>query len=974
LKTEDQIVFAPFRLDARAERLYRGAEPVVLRPKSLAVLRHLLERPEQLVTKDELLDAVWPETAVSDTVLKVCVREIREALGDDQKPWRFIETAHRRGYRFIGKLTNASGPLQSTRADGATVSPSRDAAGSALNVAGQEAIHAGRESDYLAGREAEVARLESFLSKALAGERQVVFVTGEPGIGKTAVVDTLVERAASAGVLVGRGQCLEQYGAGEAYMPVLDALTRLCRQAGGERLVALLRRHAPMWLAQMPGLVGAEERERLQQEIAGATRERMLREMSQALELLTADAPLVLVLEDLHWSDYSTVDLLSSLAARRLPARLMLVGTYRPAEVFAGGHPLKAVKQELQARRRCEELSLTFLDERAVAEYLAHRFQGARLPAELARWTHRRTDGNPLFMVNVIDYLVDRGLVAREGGELRLTDAIDGDGQGGVPENIRQMIERQIDRLGRDEQRTLEAASVAGAEFTVAAVASALGEEVIGVEERCEELARRHQFLRACRFGELPDGALTGRYGFIHALYQNALYERVPPARRARLHRRIGEHVEKLYGERAGEFAAELAMHFEQARDHARAVRYLQLAAENASRRFAHREAVALARRGLELLKQQPDTSERAYQELTLRATLCVPLAATEGYGAAEVEETYSRARSLCQQLGDSLQLFPILVGLSKFYVIRAELETARQLGEQLLRLAEREGDAVLLLEAHWALGVCFVNTGEFTKARQHLERALALYRPEDLGTYLARYGHDPNSVCRCFLAWVLWSLGHRERAEEEARAALAAAEELKHPETLGFALFFAAWLHQLCRDSRKTLEHTTRLLAHADEHGLVQWGAFGKSLHGWALAIEGRREEGIEMMSGALDAYRAIGSEVSRPHFLGLLAEALAEAGRTQEGLTTLAEALAAAEKTGGRYYEAELYRLKGELLLRRSTGRSASDGAGADTSSVLAEAEACFQMAVEVARRQEAKAFELLAVQSLSRLRQSS
>jgi DNA-binding winged helix-turn-helix (wHTH) protein/predicted ATPase len=970
LKTEGQIVFAPFRLDTLAERLYRGAEPVVLRPKSLAVLRHLLERPEQLVTKDELLDAVWPETAVSDTVLKVCVREIREALGDDQKPWRFIETAHRRGYRFIGRLTNASGPSQSARADGGTVSLSTVAAGGGLNVAGQDAIHAGRESDYLAGRGGEVARLEGFLSKALAGERQVVFVTGEPGIGKTAVVDTLVERAASAGVLVGRGQCLEQYGAGEAYMPVLDALTRLCRQAGGERLVALLRQHAPMWLAQMPGLVGAGERERLQQEIAGATRERMLREMSQALELLTADAPLVLVLEDLHWSDYSTVDLLSSLAARRLPARLMLVGTYRPAEVLAGTHPLKAVKQELQARRRCEELPLTFLDERAVAEYLAHRFQGARLPPKLARWTHRRTDGNPLFMVNVIDYLVDRGLIAREGGELRLTDEIDADGQGGVPENIRQMIERQIDRLGRDEQRTLEAASVAGAEFTVAAVAAALGEDVIGVEERCEELARRHQFLRAARASELPDGTLTARYGFIHALYQNALYERVPPARRVRLHRRIGEHVEELYGGRAGEFAAELAMHFEQSRDHACAVRYLQLAAENASRRFAHREAVTLARRGLELLKQQPDTSERAYQELTLRATLCVPLAATEGYGAAEVEETYSRARSLCQQLGDSLQLFPVLVGLSKFYVIRAELETARQLGEQLLRLAEREGDAVLLLEAHWALGVCFVNTGEFTKARQHLERALALYRPEDLGTYLARYGHDSNSVCRCFLAWALWSLGHPGRAGEEARAALASAEELKHPETLGFALFFSAWLHQLSRDSRKTLEHTTRLLAHAGEHGLVQWGAFGKSLHGWALAIEGRREEGVEMMSGALDAYRAIGSEVSRPHFLGLLAEALAEAGRTEEGLAALAEALDAAEKTGGRYYEAELYRLKGELLLRRSTERSASGGAGADTSSDMHEAEACFQRAVEVARRQKAKSFELLAVKSLSRL----
>jgi predicted ATPase len=426
----------------------------------------------------------------------------------------------------------------------------------------------------------------------------------------------------------------------------LDALTRLCRQPGGASLVALLRQHAPMWLAQMPGLVSAEERERLRQETTGATRERMLREMSQAVELLTADAPLLLVVEDLHWSDYSTIDLLSSLATGRRPARLMLVGTYRPAEVLAAGHPLKGVKQELHARRRCEELPLSFLDERAVCDYLSHRLRGTRVSAGLARWTHRRTDGNPLFMVNVIDYLLDRGLIARDGDEWRLAEKVEREGQGGVPENIRQMIERQIDRLGRDEQRMLEAASVAGAEFTVAAVASALGEDVLGVGERCEELARRHQLLRAARFSELPGGMLTARYGFIHALYQNALYERIAPARRARLHQRIGEHVEGIYGERAAEFAAELAMHFEQARDQRRAVRYLQLAAENGSRRFAHREAVALARRGLELLKSQPDAPERAYQELTLRATLCVPLAATEGYGAAEVEETYSRARS----------------------------------------------------------------------------------------------------------------------------------------------------------------------------------------------------------------------------------------------------------------------------------------------------------------------------------------
>jgi predicted ATPase len=798
------------------------------------------------------------------------------------------------------------------------------------------------------------------LEEALEGRRQVIFVTGEAGIGKSTLVEAALERvAADHHVCVARGQCLEQYGASEAYLPVLDALARLCRGTGRELLVSLLKTQAPTWLAQMPWLTGAAEREALQREVVGATRERMLREMAEMVETLTASVPIALLLEDLHWSDYSTLDLISYLARRREPARLLLLGTYRPADVSLSQRPLTAIKQELQMHRQCEELRLTFLTEDAIAEYLATRFPEHRFPAEFARLLHQRTEGNPLFLVNLVDYLLTGRLIGQTEGRWTMNAAVP-EVELGVPESIRQMIENQVNNLGKEEQRVLETASVAGVEFSALAVACGLDTDVIRVEESCDELARRQQFLRPVGSHTLPGGLLTTRYSFIHALYQNAIYERVAAARRARLHQRIGERWENIYGEAAGEIAAELAMRFEQGGDFGRALKYLQQAAENATRRFANREAAGLARHGLELLGLLPETSDRVRQELMLQIALCVPLAATEGYGSAEVEKHYDRARELCRQLGESSHLSSVLSGLLRFYIIRARLAEARDMAQQLLRVAESEQDTTLLVEAHFALGVAFVNMGEFRLAWEHLERGISLYDPRQQSAYLFFYGHDPGVVCRAFGSWALWSLGYTDQAQERNREALAAARELRHPETLCFALFFAAWMYQLRCESQKTLALAEAVIAHANEHGLAQWSAFGTSLHGWALAKAGQRGEGIKQMRAALAAYKAIGSEISRPHFLALLAEALAEDGQLEEGLNILAEAMAAAENSGDRYYEAELCRLRGELSLRLD----------ADKQSAESRAKENYLRAIEIARQQNARAFELRTALSLCRL----
>jgi len=311
--------------------------------------------------------------------------------------------------------------------------------------------------------------------------------------------------------------------------------------------VELLSQQAPTWLVQMPALLSTEAFAALQRKTQGTTRERRLRELTEAVEVLTAERGVVLWLEDLQWSDVSTLDWLAFVARRREPGRLLVIGTYRPVEVIVQDHPLKTVKQELQVHGQCVELSLRLLNEEHVSEYLVARFpvgaQHATPLQRLARIIHQRTDGNPLFMVNVVDYLVAQGVLVHSDGRWALKGDI-GESTGGVPESLRQLIARQIERLSAVARRALEAASVAGAEFSAAAVAAGLETEIGEVEEGCEALVEREQFLRSTGTAEWPNGTVAARYSFLHALYQEVLYERLPVGRRVNVHRRIGEREE----------------------------------------------------------------------------------------------------------------------------------------------------------------------------------------------------------------------------------------------------------------------------------------------------------------------------------------------------------------------------------------------------------------------------------------------
>ena len=784
-----------------------------------------------------------------------------------------------------------------------------------------------------------------------------------------------------AGLWIGRGQCIEHYGTGEAYLPLLTALGRLCREPEGAQLVAVLKQYAPTWLVQLPSLLTTEEATALQGKTAGATRARMLRELAEAIEEMATKRPLVLWLEDLHWSDVSTLDWLAFIARRREHARLLVIGTYRPVEVLTHEHPLKAVKQELHLHGQCQELAVEFLRAEHVAEYLVRRFAVAAQSHapfhRLARAIHDRTDGNPLFMVNMVDQLMSQDVFVEV--DEHWTVQKEEDAIGAVPESLRQMIEQQVERLGAEERRMLEAASVAGVEFSAAAIAAGVETEPDAVEEQCTRLARREQFLRLAGTTEWPDGTVAARYSFLHALYQEVLYERVTTGRRVQLHHRIGEREEQAYGERTREIAAELAMHFERGRDIPKAVHHHGQAGQQALQRSAPQEVISHLTTALELLTALPDTPARAQQELALQMALGPALMGVKGYGAPEVEQAYARAQELCQQLGEPLQFLPVLHGLLLYYHSRGKLGTALELETQLRHLAQRHQDPILLAEVHFASGVLLFLQGQLAPARAALERCLAVYEPQQASAHVSRYGQDPGVAAGVLAAFVCWLRGYPEQALRQAQAALTLAQELSHPYSLGFTFFWAAHLYQCRGEAQAVQAYGEELMRLAQEFEFAIGSVHGMILQGWALAERGQMEEGVTRIREGLAGARAIGVEAGRTYFLAVLAEAHRKGGQAEGGLSVLAEARAQVDRTGERFYEAELYRLKGELLLaqeiksQNSKVKAQKSRVPNPQSQILdpnSEAEACFLKAIEIAQRQQAKSWELRATTSLARL----
>jgi DNA-binding winged helix-turn-helix (wHTH) protein len=616
-------VFPPFRLDTANQCLWRRGdtgkeERILLTPKAFAVLAYLVEHAGRLVTPDELLEAAWSGRVIEPQAVRKHILEVRTALGDRPKNSLFIETIPKRGYRFIAGVSE-------------TVATSPTVSGAAA-------------PGTLVGRGGALGVLHEAWRRALSGERQIVLITGEPGIGKTALAEEFQRQVAvgERSVRIVHGQCIEGYGSKEAYGPVLDALGQLCRGPQAEPIIQILSTEAPTWLAQLPALLTREHRATLQREILGTTRERMVREIGDALDSITAETALLLMLEDLHWVDDSTVDLISALARRRTPAKLMLLATCRPLDAEPAGHSLRGRIPDLLVHRLCREIALTPLSEAEVEEYLAIQSPAGRPPASrpppgLSALVHRHSDGNPLFMVAALEHMAKRSLLTRVDGrwELRVPlEQIEFE----VPEDLRHMIEAQLEPLSAQEQSALELASIAGVAFAASVISVLAPIDSYSVEDLYEELSRRHHIVKWAGTQSLPDGSMTERYEFVHALYRQVLYDRQLPGRRARLHQQTGERLAALYAKRMEEVVPELAYHFEQAADWPRAVDYLEQAAQITGQRYAHRQADSILARALELVSHLPE-AERARTEPRLLAILAAHRLAAFDMRAIETYE-----------------------------------------------------------------------------------------------------------------------------------------------------------------------------------------------------------------------------------------------------------------------------------------------------------------------------------------------
>jgi DNA-binding winged helix-turn-helix (wHTH) protein len=606
--------FGCFKLDLRNDCLWRDTESLELPPKPFAVLRYLVDNPGRVISHDELLEALWPDTYVQPQVLRTYMLDLRKILGDDARDPHFIQTLPKRGYRFVACVTEAA-DVTSGLADGAptdkepVTSPNHANHDRAAEPPRLSPLFAATKPSSLVGRDKELAQLQALVAETCHGRRQVVFIKGEVGIGKTALVDEFC-RWAGGSVLpvnVARGQCVEGFGGKEEYYPWMEVLSQLCTSPGGAEVCKVLAAIAPSWLA-VPGL------SQLDRSVPQPpSRDRMPGELCAALEELAAERPLILLFEDLHWADDSSLHLISALARRRAGAQLMILGTYRPHTGLTAGsgeNPLKAIEQDLLMRRLGTELALAPLEKAAVRELLIAELKQTPLPSGLASFIHRHSEGNPLFAIALLEHLITEGFLARDaapnGEQEWVQRAPFQELEAGVPDGLARMIELEVERLSPEQQAVLEAGSLMPVAFPAWAVAAALNKDPVETEDACDQLARRLYFLERAGQDELPDGSTSNFYVYVHGLYREVLYRRQSASRRTRRHIRIAERLRELFHGREASVARDIALHYEAAGHLESAVEALRTAAAHAGRRQANAEATDLLDRALRLTESLP--------------------------------------------------------------------------------------------------------------------------------------------------------------------------------------------------------------------------------------------------------------------------------------------------------------------------------------------------------------------------------
>ncbi len=803
----------------------------------------------------------------------------------------------------------------------------------------------------LIGREHEVELLQERWQRAQQSEGQVVLLSGEPGIGKSRLVQELKEQLAHEGVTHLEFHC-SPYHQNSALYPIIDHLQRLLQFAREdspavklEKLQHTLSHYRFPQADTVPLLAALLSLPHPEgyPPITVSPQKQKEKTHAALVAWLVEEAeqqPVYTTWEDVHWADPSTLEVLTLFLDQVPTTRLLAVLTFRPEFTPPWGN-----------RSHLSQLTLSRLGRSQVEAMVERVTDGKALPPQVVEQIAAKTDGVPLFVEEltktVMESIESIESIGSIGSQNRTSLP-----EFAIPATLHDSLMARLDRLGSAKE-VAQLGATLGREFSyeVLQAVSPLDERTLqrGLKQLVEaELVYQRG---------LPPQA---HYLFKHALIQDTAYQSLLKSTRQQYHRQIAQVLEEQFAEIKESQPELLAQHYTEAGRIAPAIRYWRRAGQRALDHSTHLEAIAHLTTGLELLKTLPETPERNQQELRLQITLGISLSAAKGGAAPEVGRAYARARELCRQLGETPQLFPTLGGLCAFYQERAELKTASELAEQMFSLAHRVQEPLLLLWAHVALGSVLYSLGELLSARTHLEQSLTFYDPQKHRSY--GIVSDPRVICLSEVATLLWFLGYPDQALERSQEALALARELSHPFSLAKALGAVAGVHRLRRDEQAAYELEEARNALASEHEFSDLRTMGIFWRGWDLIGRGRTEEGIVQMQQGLTALQDSGEELVRPGWLVLLAEAYGKVGQIEAGLRVLAEGLAAVDKDGWRVFEAELYRLKGELTLQSQVQSRSS--------TIQEEAEEYFHRAIAIARRQSAKSLELRAVMSLSRL----
>lgn len=863
----------------------------------------------------------------------------------------------------------------------------------------KESVDIGRS--IFVAREDELAQLARYLDNGLEEQRgQVIFVTGEAGSGKTTLVQEFVRRAMQlhTNLIVAGGNCNPFTGISDPYLPFCEILGLLtCDMETRWAAEATIKKHAHRLQSFMPhvlqtllyagpdlintfipGFTLITRAEtfapdnirllpRLKTRVARQVADRdptdrpqlyFFEQFTRVLRALAHQKPLLLVLDDLQWADKGSIDLLSHLGYELEGCPILIIGIYRRADVALGRngqrHPLESVVNELQRHFGHIQVDLKQTTSTQFIEAILDT-EPNQLSDSFRNALYRHTQGHALFTVEILDSMKKRGdLIRDESGRWVAGPALNWKI---LPARVDAVIRERIDRLPETLQETLKIASVEGEVFHTKVAASVrVVDEWTIVRQLSGPLTKQHRLVKA--LGRQPLGEqLLSRYQFRHILFQQYLYNGLDDVEKPILHEKVGFFLEQMYANQTKKVAAELARHFQAAGLVAKAVKYLHQEGERAVRLSAHEEAIVHFKQALALLQDLPDTPQRAQLEFAVQISLGPALIPIKGYAAPEVEQTYARAQELRQQVGDSPQIYKMIFGLWLYYFVREELNKAQELGEQLMQLAQSVQDPIIFMHAYRALGNTLNVKGEFASAQEQFEQGIRLYEAQQYhAPDLLLYGHDPGVICLSYSSLALWYLGYPDQALKRSGQALMLAQKLDHNFNITLAHSFAAMHYHLRRESQTVQDHAQAGLKLSTEEGFTQWVGHNIILQGWALTQQQKREEEIPRMQAALDAWQATGARLARPYFLFLLADSHSIVGQIDEALYLLAEAMIVATNSGDRWSEAELYRLKGELLLKQGE--------------VEIEAETCFNQALNISRRQNAKSLELRAVMSLSRL----